>query len=876
MRVSFLFLIAISLLLPATVFAQESISGTVRNGEGESLPGATVTIEGTNRGRVTNNRGWFRFQNIEPGQYNVQVRYLGYKDMDKQITVETGTSLVLEFRLVADVAELDKVTVYGKLTRGQAKALNDQKNAPNIRNVVSSEIFSRYPDVSAAETVQRLPGISITRDQGEGEFVQVRGMSQEFNALTINGQRMPSMEPDAGRAVGLDMVQTSLIETITVTKALTPDMDADALGGMVNFDLKEAAEEPEYNLYAAYGINAQESEVETFGNGIISLFGSGSRRFADGKLGLLLAGSYYNTNRGSILESWRYEDKEQNILSRRRTLDYDVNRQRYGGVAHLDFQLNEDNAWSLIFNHNRYRDDEIRRQVRYEFSADREQRRTRNRIEDQTMNVLQFTGESHLGKIVLDYAGSWANAKEDLPDRTEFRYQGSNDIIATLSRDEQENLGATSTFDLAPLPLNRVTHTPRYTDETAITGSLDFLLPITPSENSSIKAGVKIRDLQRDFMDDGITARPTDDTPETTIARGDFGFPEVHFEDPLVTALNLDASIGDVNLTESGSSYTAEEQIIAGYGMNTTNWTNKLTSVVGLRVESTSQSYTQTSTERNGEGDYVTVLPSAHLTYRLAPNTQIRAAYSSGLSRPNYTSLVPFESVNDDDMEISRGNPDLEATTANNYDVMFEHYTDYLGFYSAGAFVKQMNDPIIQQGVTEVINGDEFLVFSPINGGSASVFGLEFSVSQSLQPLKSDVLRWFTINANYTFTHSEADFGDQRDSLPLANSPEHTANLSLTYDNNPLGLTAVVAGVYRHQIFNKFEDGDNIWLDKTLHLDASVSYRVVDELSVILQLNNLTNESNTEINGDPSEASSRIHEQETYGIQGTLGLRVTL
>ena len=876
MRFPVLFLLAGTLLFPALLSAQESVSGTIRNGEGEPLPGATVSIKGTAKGRVTNTKGWFRFQDVAPGDYTLAVRYLGYQDVDKQITVIRGKSLVLEFTLLEDISMSDEVTVYGKLTKGQAKALNDQKNANNIRNVVSSEIFSRYPDVSAAETVQRLPGIAITRDQGEGEFVQVRGMSEQYNALTVNGQRMPSMEPDAGRAVGLDMIQTSLIETITVTKALTPDMDADALGGMVNFDLKEAAEKPEYSLYAAYGLNAQESEVETFGNDITSFFGSASRRFLDGKLGLLVAGSYHNTDRGSILESWRYEDKEQSILSQRRTLDYDVNRLRYGGVAHVDFQLDEANAWSLVFNHNGYEDDEIRRQARYDIDDDSEQRRTRNRVEDQTMNVLQLSGDNRISKLRLEYAGSWAKANEDLPDRTEFRFQADNELLSTLSPEQQQNLGATSSFDLPALPLNRVSFSQRYTEEETISGSLDLTIPITSSENSLVKVGGKLRTLKRDFKEDDITARPSDETPETTIARGDFGFPDIRFEDPEVDALNLDADASEIDLENSTASYTAEEQVIAGYAMNTTNWTDKLTSVAGVRVEQTSQEYSQTATGRDGEGDYVTVLPSAHLTYKLTPRTQLRAAYSSGLSRPNYTSLVPYESVNDEDMEISRGNPDLEATTAQNYDLMFEHYTDYLGFYSAGAFFKQMNDPIVQQGVTEMVDGEEFLVFSPINGGSATVFGLEFSVSQSLKSLNSDLLRWFTVNANYTYAHSTADFGDERDSLPLVNSPEHTANLSLTYDNNAVGFTAVVAGVYRHQVFNKFEDGDNIWLDRTVHLDASFSYRVLDQLSVILQLNNLTNESNTEINGDPAEDSSRIHEQETYGIWGTLGLRLSL
>jgi TonB-dependent receptor len=857
--------------------ATGAIAGQVVDEGGEPLPGANVLIVGINRGVATGPDGSFRIANVPAETHEVRVSFLGYESQSQTVTVPTGERL----RFVLEPAPIqgEAVTVYGTLTRGQAKALNDQRNAVNVRTVVSTDKFSQYPDHNAAETVNRIAGVSVTRDQGEGEFVQIRSMSEQYNAQTINGQRMPAMGTGAGRSVGLDLIQSNLIERITVTKALTPDMDGDALGGAVDFALRQAGPEPEVILQLGGGYNNQESELprDIQGRGIQNGFGLVSQRFLDGQLGVLVGGSYSNTDRGSLFNSRRYVAERGDERRRRRTTDYDLNRERYGLIGNLDYRFDAANELDLTFNLNRYRDDEIRRQARYDLEDGEEQRRTRNRVEDQQMSFAKLRGTHQIGSAELVYSGAWARAQEDLPDRTEFRFVRDNPQLLGLTPAEQGALNTRSTFEgLPPLTIDRAEYSPRYTAERSLTGTVDLAIPLNTGRSATVKVGGKVERRDRDFEEWEVTGRPTGTTPNVTVGGGDFPFPDVRFGDTQLADLNLSPALDSGDPATSAATYEAQETIVAGYAMNTTTWNDHLETLVGLRVEATQHDYLHVASGREGDGRYVTLLPSAHLTYRFTPNTLLRAAVSRGLSRPNYGNLVPFRSVDAGDQEIQQGNPDLEPAIAQNLDLMFEHYTSGLGFFSAGLFAKFFRDPVVTQGTTELIDGEEFVVFQPVNGGGADLYGLELATTQSLAPLGVRALRWFGVDANYTYTYSRADFGDERDDFPLVKSPEHVANVALTYDNSDLGLSAVIAGAYRSYLFEKFEGGLPIWEGSQFHLDASISYAFTERVATFLELNNLTNQPNEEIEFEPSRSISRLHEDEFYSWWGTLGVRLEL
>lgn len=618
-----------------------------------------------------------------------------------------------------------------------------------------------------------------------------------------------------------------------------------------------------------------------FGRDVQNGFALASNRFYDDKLGVLVSASYNNTDRGSRFESQRFTSERGDERRRVRENDYDINRERYGINTNLDYRFNPGNELEFTFNYNRYKDDEIRRAAEYFLDEEFEFRETRNRTEDQELVLTKLDGDHDLGFAELSWSGSWARAHEDIPDRTYVDIERTNPALSNLSPQEIENLGPRTTFgDVGePLALTEVEYKPRDTEEISLTGSLDLTIPLDLRESSTLSFGGKIDDRDREFFDFDTGAEPTDQTPEDgrVFEDGAFAFPDVRFGDAFLDRLNLSGPL-DANMgpRDSDENYEASEQILAGYVMNTTDWTDRLQSVVGLRVESTTHDYYHFATDREGEGSYVSLFPSLHLTYELTPSAQLRAAATRGLSRPNYTNLVPFRSVDDNAREISRGNPDLDPSFAQNYDLMFEWYGSRLSSFSAGLFAKFFRDAIVTEGVRETINGQEFIVFRPINGGQADLFGFEVATTQRLDELGLPALRSFAIDANYTYNYSEADFGDRRDNFPLVRSPSHVANVGLIYDNAAQGLSAAVSGSYRSFLFEKFEGGLPIWEDTQFHLGLSASYDLTNSLGATLALNNLTNQPNEEIEFKPSKDRSRKHEQEWYSWWGTLSFTYEL
>jgi len=215
------------------------------------------------------------------------------------VTVTDGRTTAIEFRLTAAAVVLGAVEVLGELSQGQAKALQQQQSAANIKSVVAAEQIQRFPDRNAAEAVQRLPGVTMTRSEGEGEEVQVRALGISMTAMTVNGQRVPSYGP--GRGDKVEVLPTNVVKQITVTKAVTPEMDGDAVGGVVDFQLAEAPQQPLVSFRLQGGIENNPSFTNNFRRdmrgGALTL----GRRFGAGRAGLLLSGTY-NERQNSFIE----------------------------------------------------------------------------------------------------------------------------------------------------------------------------------------------------------------------------------------------------------------------------------------------------------------------------------------------------------------------------------------------------------------------------------------------------------------------------------------------------------------------------------------------------------------------------------------------
>jgi TonB-dependent receptor len=195
-------------------------------------------IEGKSVGMATDDEGKYRLANLDAGQIRIIFRYLGYESVIREVTIDENVPVTMDITLKSTTIQGEEVVVTGQ-RRGQLAAINQQITSNKITNVVSKDRIRELPDNNAAESISRLPGVSIQRDAGEGTKIIVRGLEPKYNSITINGQKIPATDAQ-NRSVDLSMISSDILAGMEVVKALTPDMDADAVGGTVNFEVKKA------------------------------------------------------------------------------------------------------------------------------------------------------------------------------------------------------------------------------------------------------------------------------------------------------------------------------------------------------------------------------------------------------------------------------------------------------------------------------------------------------------------------------------------------------------------------------------------------------------------------------------------------------------
>lgn len=235
-------------ILSSQLFAKEFvISGFVKDkASGEILIGANIFVEGTSLGAATDQEGFYKITRVQEGSYSIKATYIGYKTFSDSIKIEGEQNFKLDFNLNYTMIEGAEITVTAQ-AKGQMDAINKQLNSKSIVNIISSDRIQELPDANAAESVARVPGVSIRREGGEGNKVIIRGLSPKYNSVTVNGNRLASTDSE-DRSTDLSMVSQYMLDGIEVRKAGTPDLDADVLGGTVNFLLKKAESGFHFNV----------------------------------------------------------------------------------------------------------------------------------------------------------------------------------------------------------------------------------------------------------------------------------------------------------------------------------------------------------------------------------------------------------------------------------------------------------------------------------------------------------------------------------------------------------------------------------------------------------------------------------------------------
>lgn len=406
-----------------SALADGSLSGQISSeAGGPQLEGAQIRIEELDRTTATDRNGRYRFPSLPAGQYTLTVDYLGAEPIARSITI--GSADVVEnVSLGGGDQEMELVMARGSAS-GINRALNRQRTANTITNVISSDAIGQFPDANTAEALSRVPGLSIERDQGEGRFVRVRGLGPAFNSVSINGTKIPA--PEAGtRAVALDVVPSDLLQSLEVTKALTPDMDADSLGGAINVKSLSAFDQ-EDTYWKVSAEASQDGVVEKTSPKLAATY---SDRFdlGDGadNLGIAAAISWYDRDFGSdnveTGGAWDF-DSDPALLEELEQRDYSINRERLGAVFNLDYRASDRDQYYIRTLFSEFSDLETRQGNAIEFAdaqaagtrGDAEwARELKHREEVQNIHSIALGGEHKLEQWDLSYQAGFSEASEE-------------------------------------------------------------------------------------------------------------------------------------------------------------------------------------------------------------------------------------------------------------------------------------------------------------------------------------------------------------------------------------------------------------------------------------------------------------------------------
>lgn len=895
-------LFTLILFLTVTLsFAQNSLRGRVIDENNFPLPGTVITIEG---GQVVVSDFDGYFVAFIEGTKEAEVSYTGFTSQNLFLS---SSDEVLVIVLKPSVNVLEEVIVSG-FQNGVIKSLNKQKNDVNVTNVVSSDQVGKFPDANIGDALKRISGIAMQYDQGEARDIIIRGFAPGLNSVTLNGDRIPSAEGD-NRRVQMDLIPSDMIQLIEVSKTLTPDMEADAIGGSVNLVTRSNPNGFRFSSTFSGGANPVREGGYNSSLGLIV-----ADKVSD-KFAYTFSASHNTSDYGSDNVEFEWDDSADDAIKEQDIRRYDVKRTRRSLSLNLDYIINANNSFYFKSMYNSRDDWENRFRVRFDDIDDKDvgtlrirkqtkggignDRVDNKRLEDQRTSRFSIGGDHQFGKLAMDWKGSLSQASEDRPNERYIRYDQKGAVYTGVGLSNSELPG----FIVSESVLNaidefeykEVLEGESHTEEDNTNFRVNFELPY--GRNDFVKFGYKMNSKSK-LRDniwheyDAESAFPT--MSDATSANYDVdGYLAGAYKHGLFATaeflggLKLDNYDKQIALGEFGAvNYDAEETVNAAYIMFTDQLGPKTKAIVGARLESTNIDYTgfeydETTDETiadlgrvSGNNNYTNILPNITLQHS-TKNVVLNAAYTVSLARPAYFDLVPYREVVSEDEEIAFGNPDLEAAISNNFDFMAEYYFGNVGLISAGIFTKSIDNWLY------TFSDDNFEGFSGQyagfdyqqvrNGKSATVTGFELGLQSKLKFLPG-FLRNTTFYGNYTYTNSSTDGVEGRTDLPLVGANENMFNASLAYETKNFFLRASVnyAGESLDEVGgNEFEDR---WYDEQTFVDLNAMYSVNDRIRIFVEAKNLTNQPLRYYQG----LANRTMQLEYYNINWNIGLKIDL
>lgn len=831
--------LGLALLTAASANAMD-IKGKIKDAKtGEEIIGASVVVkEEPSKGAVTGLDGSFSLSVNRP-MFTIICTYIGYKSYEMQVTSKDSD---IEIPLASDDVLLGEVTVVATNPgRSEAGARAIERKAMNVVNVMSAKAIELSPDITVANVIQRMSGVTIERNSsGEGQYAILRGMDKRYNYTLINGVKIPSPD-NKNRFVPLDIFPSEMLDRLEVTKSLTANMEGDGIGGAVNLVMKDAPTERQFTASISTGYNAMyfDRDFQSFNYGDIvkdspyEAMGkpedyqvtqdnftmsnlrmkwkrpmpdltagiSYGDRFFDDKLGVMLAGSYLNTYRGKESQIYYQPGTSHNGIVYR---NYSTQQTRIGAHAKLDYHINENHKLTWYNGYMDMREAEVRD------GEDDQERAVRMKWNRQYIINSTLKGEHQFlegGALKLNWSAVISKAYSETPDNAEIFLQGTHlqtSGAATRRWEHNSDKDKAGYVDL----------------------SYKWQLDGGPVFDFSI--GGMYRDKKRDSFFNEYTFDSATGSKDPQYLGEDWN----NFDEILITPRRY-GNIGDP------LNYDASEKVGAGYGMVKYTY-NKWELIAGVRVEHTNQGYVlkfPRDVDPEGNQKYTDVLPSFHAKYNVHENANLRFSYARAINRPSFFEIVPYSIINEDYKE--KGNPDLKHTVADNVDLRYEFFPKSSEQFMVGLFYKNIQNPI-EYGL---INEGQDTYYQPMNFGDATNLGVEVDIMK--------YFNWFGIKANYTYTHSKittdkrimegSEVRTQKQSRPLFGQAAHVANLSLLFKSTKYGWEGQIAGSYtgkRLSDISNWYDND-IWEDGYFQLDVSVEKSFKCGVNIFAKASNL-------------------------------------
>ena len=791
------------------------------------------------------------------------------------------------------------------------QALKEQRHSDNIESVVHADGVAQLPDANVAEAVQRLPGISVERDQGEGRFVSVRGLGPDLNSVTINGTLVPSPE-SARRAVALDVLPSELVQSLSVIKTLTPDMDANSLGGTVDVQSLSAFDHKGlfYTGSSEAGYNKNTHQTSPKFSGAISdrfSLGDGIDNFGvaaalswnkrDFGSDNVETGGAWDFNNGARLNSF-----EQRV--------YDISRERTGGGLNFDYKPDDDTQLYLRTLYSRFKDTETRNATSIEFDKPqaagelgkaKAKRKLKQREETQEIQSYVFGGERMMGLWTLSGQAGYSTSSEDSPGHiagATFKGNSSFPDSGFYDTEKPRPIIGTGFYDPSNFTLDKVDWEEQDTRDTEKNLRLDLARDYdVEGYASQVKFGGKVsrrnkdNDLNawvyKDFDDAGFNDAQLNMTP--------FDKGNVHYQlgqfGPGISGGAIKDLIGGLNPGDyydeqesRANDFIMREDINAAYVMNTVD-IDDWRFIAGMRYEGT-QFEAKGTGVRDGafeaqdtQRDYHHWLPGLHARYQLDKNTQLRAAWTNAVVRPTFGQLAPGFVIDDD--EASFGNPNLKPLESSNFDLGIEHYMGQAGTVSAFLFYKDIKNFVYNN---DLAGSGEWADFTQAhtyaNGDSAKLYGLELAYSQKFDWLPAP---WngLLLGANTTFSRSSASIEgfdqaaglNRKRDIDLPNQSDTVGNLMLGWEDDALSLrlSANYKSQYLYELAGISDKAHDLHVDAQTFVDFSARYSLTKNLQVSFEAQNLTDQPYFVYSGN-----RRYNNQyEEYGPTYSLGLTFT-